>query len=87
VLRIRDTARASEGSTVQGKGGMATWLRCLAGSYAAGEESMRSAAAGWVMGAVCLGVHWRGCGRWRAVEAPVSNGHALVGTGEREREW
>jgi hypothetical protein len=46
-----------------------------------------SAAAGWATGVVCLGVHWHGCGRWHAVEAPVSNGHALVGIGEREREW
>jgi hypothetical protein len=36
---------------------------------------------------MCLGVHWRGCRRWRAIEAPVSNGHALVGIGVREREW
>jgi hypothetical protein len=46
-----------------------------------------SAATGWAIGAVCLGVHWHGCRRLHAVEAPISNGHALVGIGEREREW
>jgi hypothetical protein len=46
-----------------------------------------SAAAGWAIGAVCLGVHWRGCRRWHAVEALVSNGRALVSIGVRGREW
>jgi hypothetical protein len=52
-----------------------------------GLRAAWSAAAGWAMGAVCLGIHWRGCRRWRAVEAPVSNGSALVSIGVREREW
>jgi hypothetical protein len=38
-------------------------------------------------GAVCLGIYWRGCGCWRAVDALVSNGRALVGISKREREW
>jgi hypothetical protein len=44
VLRIRVTARAIEGSTVQGEGGVALWLRCLAGPCAAGEKSMHARA-------------------------------------------
>jgi hypothetical protein len=34
-----------------------------------------------------LGVLWRGCSGWLAVEAWASNGVLLVGIGEREGEW
>jgi hypothetical protein len=45
-----------------------------------------TAAAGWAMGAACLGTHWRGSGRWLAVDASASNRRAPVGISERERE-
>jgi hypothetical protein len=32
--------------------------------------------------AVCLGVHWQGCGLWLVVDALVSNGVLLVSIGE-----
>jgi hypothetical protein len=42
VCKNRVAAELSGGLSVQGKGGMATWLRCLAGSCAAGKERVRA---------------------------------------------
>jgi hypothetical protein len=42
VCKNRVAAKVSGGSSVQGKGGTATWLRCLAGSCAAGKERVRA---------------------------------------------
>jgi hypothetical protein len=46
-----------------------------------------SVGTGWATRAVSLGVLWRGCNSWLAVEAWVSNGRTPVGFGERQREW
>jgi hypothetical protein len=42
VCKNRVAAELSGGLSVQGKGGTATWLRCLAGSCAAGKERVRA---------------------------------------------
>jgi hypothetical protein len=42
VQGFRDTARARECSIVQGKGGVVMYVRCRAGSFAAGKVSMRA---------------------------------------------